>query len=133
MSALTFNALRRANIQRMPLFKNKKGEPAHSTSDGSDWKLSAWVNATAGELGELAELVLLAAMIKGLGAAGNTVKKTERGDVALEEVRVELAKELADVQTYLDILAFRCGIDLGEATVAKFNEVSRRVGADVWL
>lgn len=27
---LTFNALRNANIARLPLFKNSKGEPAHS-------------------------------------------------------------------------------------------------------
>ena len=35
--------------------------------------------------------------------------------------------------TYLDILAMRAGVDLGDATVAKFNEVSERVGCDVMI
>jgi hypothetical protein len=37
------------------------------------------------------------------------------------------------VQTYLDILAFRAGVDLGEATLQKWNEVSDRVGSTVRL
>lgn len=114
---LTFDDLREANKRRLPQFKNRKGEPAHSKPDGSDWKLSAWCNAVCGELGETA----------------NLVKKIERGDLSLDEARAELAKEIADVQTYLDILAFRAGIDLGAATVEKFNEVSERVGSDVRL
>lgn len=40
-------------------------------------------------------------------------------------------KELADVVTYLDILAMQLDIDLGEATKSKFNEVSDRVGSYV--
>lgn len=125
---LTFDTLRNANVLRLPLFKNSKGEPAHSRPDGSDWKLTAWVNATAGELGELSEVVLLAAMTKALGSVGNMAKKIERGDHALGELHQKIADELADVQTYLDILAFRCGIDLGDATLSKWNRVSERVG-----
>jgi NTP pyrophosphatase (non-canonical NTP hydrolase) len=114
---LTFKALRAANMKRLPLFKNAKGLPAHSEPDGSDWALSAWANAVCGELGE----------------AANLIKKIERGDFTLEEKREALGKELADVQTYLDILAFRAGVDLGVATIDKFNEVSDRVGCDVKL
>jgi len=114
---LTFNTLRGGNIARLPEFKNKKGQPAHSQKDGSDWKLSAWCNAVLGELGE----------------AANIIKKIERGDFTLEEMRQELGKEFADVQTYLDILAFRAGIDLGQATIEKFNEVSKRVNSNIRL
>lgn len=109
---LSFDTLRAANMARLPLFKNRRGEPAHSEPDGSDWALSAWCNAVTGELGE----------------AANLIKKIERGDFTLDEARGDLAKELADVATYLDILAFRAGVDLGRATVAKWNEVSERVG-----
>jgi NTP pyrophosphatase (non-canonical NTP hydrolase) len=116
-NSLNFDALRGANIKRLPQFKNRRGEPAHSEPDGSDWKLSAWCNAVTGELGETA----------------NLIKKVERGDLTLDEARADLAKELADVQTYLDILAFRCGVDLGRATVEKFNEVSIRVGSTIRL
>lgn len=119
---LSFDALRFANVQRIPLFKNRLGGPAHSQPDGSDWSLGEWMNAVVGELGELA----------------NLLKKKQRGDFGdspekAEWLQGEIADELADVQTYLDILAFRCGVDLGEATISKFNRVSNRVGADVYI
>jgi hypothetical protein len=42
--------------------------------------------------------------------------------------RKQIADEIADVVTYLDLLAHVLGVDLGRAAVAKFNEVSERVG-----
>lgn len=117
MMSLMFKALRAANLARLPEFKNRRGQPAHSQSDGSDWCLAQWCNAVTGELGE----------------AANLIKKIERGDVTLEEARADLGKEFADVVTYLDILAMRSGVDLGAVTIAKFNEVSERVGSSVRL
>ncbi len=138
---LTFDALRAANLKRIPLFKNGKGEIAHppivehgedcglaslanrcgdsckQLTVGSDWSLGEWVTAVTGELGELA----------------NLIKKVRRGDLKLDDARPELAKELADVACYLDILALQCGVDLGDAVVNKFNEVSKRIGVDVML
>lgn len=123
----TFNALREANIMRLPRFKNKHGHLAHTEHDGSDWSPSQWLQALVGELGEFA----------------NIRKKFERGDLTFEQYEIEAHKELADVQTYLDILAMRClddgydihpqGVDLGQATIDKFNEVSMRVGAKVFI
>jgi NTP pyrophosphatase (non-canonical NTP hydrolase) len=117
MSQLTFDALRRANVARLPLFKNRRGKPAHIKPDGSDWNLAQWANAVTGELGE----------------ACNIIKKVDRGDMTLDEARKQLADEIADVQTYLDLLAFRAGIDLGKATVDKWNAVSERVQCDLRL
>lgn len=114
---LTFNDLRKANMKRLPQFKNSKGELAHEKPDGSDWSLAEWMNAVAGELGE----------------AANIIKKIRRGDLTLQEARPMLAKEFADIVTYLDITAAQAGVDLGNATREKFNEVSNRVGADVFL
>jgi NTP pyrophosphatase (non-canonical NTP hydrolase) len=114
---LTFADLRAANIARLPQFKNARGEPAHSQSDGSDWSISDWLMAVTGELGELA----------------NLRKKILRGDLTHEQAQQMTADELADVATYLDILAFRLGVDLGEAVRSKFNRVSERVDADVRL
>lgn len=124
---LTFNTLRQGNIARLPQFRNKHGEIAHPKPDGSDWTPAQWLQAVVGELGEYA----------------NLRKKYERGDITKEEFEREAKKELADVQTYLDILALRCldlgddidpnGIDLGQATMEKFNEISNRVGAKVFL
>lgn len=141
MSNLTFNNLRIANRLRLPQFKNKLGERAHHSTngnehsvDGSDWSPAQWLQALVGELGEFA----------------NIRKKYERGDLTFEQYEIEANKEIADIMTYLDLLALRCldpakrdverlgfahktGIDLGAATVAKFNEVSIRVGSTIFL
>lgn len=112
---LTFNTLRAANTARLPTFKNSKGEPAHSMPDGSDWSPAQWLQAVTGELGEYA----------------NIRKKFERGDINEEEFMTLAKAELADVVTYLDILAFRLGIDLGKATIEKFNFISDRVKSPI--
>lgn len=126
-NALTFDALRLGNVARLPEFKNAQGLPAHSEPDGSDWKLSAWSNAVGGELGELAEALVA------FGHLANRIKKIERGDLSLEEARAQLASEMGDVVTYVDLLAYRSGIDLGHAVARKWNEVSARVGSSVRL
>lgn len=114
---LTFDTLRAANIARLPTFKNSLGEPAHSMPDGSDWSPAQWCQAVLGELGEYA----------------NIRKKFERGDITEAEFKQLAADELADVQTYLDLLAFRLGINLGDATLSKFNRVSTRVNSPIYI
>ena len=114
---LTFNTLRRGNLKRLPLFKNRQGGPAHSSPDGFDWSPAQWLQAVVGELGEYA----------------NLMKKVERGDLTMDEARPMLADELADVQCYLDLLAYRVGVDLGDATMKKWNEVSRRVECGIYI
>ncbi len=102
---LTFNTLRQANLARLPEFI------------GSDWSLNDWMVAVTGELGE----------------AANLLKKIRREDFTLEELKPMLEKEFADIVTYLDILAYQCGIDLGKATKDKFNEISNRVGSKIYI
>jgi NTP pyrophosphatase (non-canonical NTP hydrolase) len=116
-NGLTFNTLREANLKRLPLFKNKHGELAHSKPDGSDWSPAQWLQAVVGELGEYA----------------NVRKKFERGDLTQAEFSKMAAEELADVQIYLDILAFQIGVDLGQATIDKWNAVSDRVGVFIHI
>lgn len=112
---LTFDTLRRANLARLPKFLNKYGKPAHTKPDGSDWSVAQWLQAVVGEVGEFA----------------NLRKKFERGDLTNDEFQKEAAKELADIQIYLDILAFQVGVDLGKATISKWDEVSKRIGLDM--
>ncbi len=50
-----------------------------------------------------------------------------------EEFLPEAKDELADVMTYLDILAMQLGINLDEAVKSKFNRVSERVGSFVYI
>lgn len=120
---LTFDALTSANLRRLPLFRNRLGEIAHSKPDGSDWNLAEWTNAVAGEVGE----------------ACNLAKKIMRGDFGAPDTETykqacrDLAKEFADVVIYADIGCLRAGWSLGHIVVEKFNEVSDRVGCDIKL
>lgn len=114
---VSFADLRAANMARLPEFRNSHGQLSHTEPDGSDWSPSQWLQAVVGELGEYA----------------NKRKKFDRGDIDYADFMAEAAKELADVQIYLDLLAFRLGIDLGAAVRDKFNEVSVRVGSSVRL
>jgi NTP pyrophosphatase (non-canonical NTP hydrolase) len=114
-SRLSFETLRKANVARLPQFKNSKGDPAHSDPLGRDWSPAQWLQAVTGELGEYA----------------NLRKKYERGDISELEFKSEAERELADIVTYLDILAFQLDINLGSSVRLKFNEISERVGASV--
>lgn len=115
MNRLKLSVLRKANLLRLPEFKNAKGGLAHSKSDGSDWTPSQWLQAVTGELGEYA----------------NVRKKYERGDIDIDEFKIKAAAELADTVTYIDILAYQLGIDLGKAIIDKFNIVSERVDCNL--
>lgn len=108
-NGLSFNTLRAANTERI---KDSKFAECERT-----WTPAHWMQATVGELGELA----------------NLMKKVDRGDVTLDEARADIAREFADVQTYLDIMALKLGINLGAATRDKFNEVSDRIGSRIYI
>lgn len=115
MNKLTFETLRQANEARLPEFKNKFGILTHLGVE--EWTVAEWIMAVTGELGEFA----------------NLAKKHRRGDISWKRFVEEGSKELADVQTYLDLLACRMDVDLGQATVDKFNEVSQRVSSRVHI
>jgi NTP pyrophosphatase (non-canonical NTP hydrolase) len=112
MIPMTFEQLRVANVMRLAHFKNRHGALAHAHPSGSDWTPAQWLQAVVGELGEYA----------------NLRKKVERGDYTIEEALPELGAELADVVIYLDLLAYRLGIDLGEAVREKWNRKSEQIG-----
>lgn len=106
---LTFNNLRAANVQRCEDVFHKL----------NDWSPTDWACAMAGECGE----------------ACNEVKKLRRLDNVTnieserKELKFKIAKELADLVIYADLLAARLDIDLGQAVINKFNEVSKKRGS----
>jgi NTP pyrophosphatase (non-canonical NTP hydrolase) len=106
--ALTFNEFRVANRERC-----LKWHP-HGIESWSD---SDWMTAIMGELGELAGLIKMRNRERD-GLPGNKFSPTNE----------QIAKEAADVFTYLDLFCERNGIDLGLSAAEKFNEVSERVG-----
>lgn len=108
LSPLTFKRLRHKNVKRCrKAFKREL----------SDWSLAEWSNAMAGECGE----------------ACNVTKKMLRGDKNIGEHKKELAKEIADVVVYADLLAAAADIDLEEEIIEKFNEVSDRKKSKIKL
>lgn len=105
---LTFDAFRAANVARC-----LKWHPEGIES----WSPSDWLTAVTGELGELASLLKMRNRERD-GLPGNKFSPTDR----------QIADELADVLTYLDLMAAALGVNLGRAAAAKFNEVSKRLG-----
>jgi NTP pyrophosphatase (non-canonical NTP hydrolase) len=114
IDGLTFNMLRMANLNRLPEFRNAKGELAHKYDK---WSLNDWMVAITGELGE----------------AANVLKKIRRGDFSLEDARPKLIQEFADVIIYLDIMSAEAGIDLGEAVIETFNVKSEVIKSQIRL
>lgn len=105
---LDFDTFRSANVVRCLKW--------HPLGVGS-WSSSDWVTAIVGELGEMASLIKMRNRERD-GLIGNKFSPTDR----------QIANEAADVFTYLDLFCAANGIDLGAAVVAKFNEISERVG-----
>lgn len=105
---LTFREFREANRTRC-----LKWHPQGIES----WSNSDWLTAIVGELGELAGFVKMRNRERD-GLPGNKFSPTD----------ADIAKEAADVFTYLDLFCERNSIDLGLAAAYKFNEVSERVG-----
>lgn len=114
---ITWKELEAANLIRIPQFKNARGELAHSHPTGQDWSPAQWYQAMMGEFGEYA----------------NIRKKFERGDISKEEFKQKAGYELADGIIYLSILAYQLGINIDDAIVEKFNIVSERVEADIFI
>ncbi len=106
--ALTFAEFREKNVTRC-----KRWHP-----DGIEsWSPSDWLTAVTGELGELASLLKMRNRERD-GLVGNKFSPTDQ----------QIADEIADVCTYLDLLAHVLGADMAKAVAEKFNRISERNG-----
>lgn len=83
------------------------------------WSGSDWMTALVGEIGEAANI------IKKLNRTRDGVPGNKETDPVLHE---KLAKELGDAGVYLDLIAQRYGLDLGECMRRVFNEKSLEIG-----
>jgi NTP pyrophosphatase (non-canonical NTP hydrolase) len=87
-------------------------------ADCKEWLEVDWGNAIAGEVGELC----------------NMIKKRRRSWKDSDRIPdVELGKEIADAICYLDLLADKLGLNLGEIVASKFNEISDRYDCNIKL
>jgi len=84
------------------------------------WSTSDWMTALIGEIGEAANI------IKKLNRERDGIPN-RKGETA-PMMRVELAMELADAFTYLDLLAQSLGFDILDEAEIKFDQVSREIG-----
>lgn len=83
------------------------------------WSLSDWLTATAGELGEAANIIKKLNRVRD-GIPGNTETP--------EQLRAQLAEELADVAIYLDLMVQAAGFDLEAIRDAKFAKTNGKIG-----
>lgn len=90
--------------------------------DGTrDWSIAEWTNALCGEAGEAANKAK-----KLLRIELNTKPRDSEKD--REKIINELAKELADVVIYADLIADQIGINLWQAVCDKWNQTSIEQG-----
>jgi len=115
--SLTFEELRRANLDRLPDFPSGQAEVTWSPQD--------WACAMGGECGEALNLVK---KLRRLGTF-DELEKT----YSVAQLIDYIGQELADTLMYLDLLAWRLGINLEEAVRCKFNQKSDEVGSKVKL
>lgn len=100
---------REANLSRLPRFGHG------DLRDPNAWSPMKWGCALAGEVGELC----------------NVLKKYERqlpSDPKPDDLYGSVCEEIADVLTYLDLLAAWFDVDLARVATIKFNKVSQRAG-----
>lgn len=113
LNKLRFDKFHKANIKRC--------ETVYHSIDS--WSLSDWGNALAGETGEACNYIKKLRRLESLEETPSILKTKFK-------LKSDLAKELADVFCYLDLLSARLNIDLGQTIIDKFNEVSKRTGYD---
>lgn len=90
----------------------------------SDWELTDWATAAAGEMGEVCGVVKKIRRIS---------SNSEDALDAFPDLLEPLGDEIANVVIYLDLLATRAGINLASAIRRKFNATSDKVGSTVRL
>lgn len=106
---MTFSERNRVRCEAPNGFNHKLGS----------WSLSDWMTATAGELGEAANIIKKLNRVRD-GIPGNSETP--------EQLRQMLAEELADVACYLDLLAQAAGFDLETIRGHKFAKTSAKIG-----
>lgn len=121
--ALTFENLRDVNTRRC--VEGFKHIP-------DDWSVAEWVNAMTGEAGEATEALLF--LLAAAGKSGNIAKKMIRlrdgvagnkgSDLDIDTLRAKLAREVADVVIYADLVLASQGLSLADAVRDTFNTKS---------
>lgn len=122
MRELTFDQFRKVNVARcIDGFKRQI----------NDWTPTDWATAMAGECGEACNIIKK--MRRLANVPEDVTGLTLADQYKYSQLELELADELSDLVTYVDLLAARFQIKLSKAVVSKFNEVSDRVNSTIKL
>lgn len=113
-------------ISEISEINNERKREWHNDAD-TDWSPAEWGNAFAGECGELCNY-LKKILRHDMGIRQLAIKEgSEYENPAVRQALIDkAAKEIADSFLYLNIIADELNIDMYQAIVQKFNEVSER-------
>lgn len=114
---LTFEQFSKANKDRC-----EAPDGFNHLVDG--WSEAEWLSAATGELGEVAHAV------KAILRQRDNLIDAKYSDAELKSM---LSEEIADTIIYLDLLAQRAGISIGDAIRDKFNAMSDKIGSTTTL
>lgn len=114
--ALTFEEVTAANVARCNRW--------HKTGM-TDWSVSDWAVAMAGEAGEICNAVKKLRRVEDEIAS---INDPDRQLSTRQEAITKIGEEIADTFLYLNLLAVRLGIHLPTEVVKKFNATSERYG-----
>src|SRR5882762_5414217 len=109
---MTFGEFSQANRERCE-------SPDGFNHQLGSWSMSDWLTATAGELGEAANVIKKLNRYRD-GVPGNKVSE--------DVLRNQLRKELGDVFVYLDLMAQSLGFNIADAAAEVFNAKSAEIG-----
>ena len=118
MSKLTFARLRERNTPRSD----------YLYPECMTWNAMEWACALTGEAGELANFAKKLRRVQNAMLRANSPAEAAALLPKQEALLAELSKELADVVLYADLMAAKLRINLEQAIIDKFAEVSLRKG-----
>lgn len=84
----------------------------------NDWSPTDWGCALGGECGELLNFL-------------KKMRRNEDGKITSLVTFEDIKKEVGDIFAYLNLLCIRLNINMEDAIIDKFNEVSDRVGSSI--
>ena len=97
----------------------------HNSADLSDWSISDWACAMAGEAGEICNAVKKLNRLRDKLPSKND---PDRQINSYKEAKSKIGEEIADTVLYLNLLSIRLDIDFEKEIVDKFNSVSKKYG-----
>lgn len=105
------------DIERFTELNNKRCNESFFPVDS--WSATDWGCALAGEVGELCNFL-------------KKIKRNHTMDITWSDIPPDaVKKEIGDIFAYLNLICIKLGINMEDAIIDKFNEVSDRLNSDI--